>query len=466
MAAQLRHRPAVWFAALAICAGGARAAPKFPNSSTSSSAGGGGGGGGNFTRVPLGDRLLRDYTVYAPMPITAAAAVGSGWFREGRGECVPGLGVRYSQSRAGSTPAKPLRLYFTPHGQLAGVGVAARLNPRSAPSMQLIERGFFQTESIGWDGWFTAGISLTFRPSTDVCANRSLPLALGDRIVINAAHGPGQDTSKPALAREIPLTRAEAAAAGWVAGSCFSGMGTHWYKDLTADVMTWYAANLLPVVPMYDEQEGGAGNINAVFFTTADRQQSLFPLPSSNQWEPVALINALVKTPVIPHEPSRFLRRLDFEWQTCWTTVCRCARTSATSTARSTTPRSSPLCTSTSTTTPKSSARAAARSAAARAREGRRCVCVRVCVCAWVGAGGGKSGVRTLCSTMNRRLCTRPAATAAPHQFRAHPCGSAETARTGSSGFGLGSLQCCSPAHSMVIHRHDQDRRERSMTGK
>ena len=52
------------------------------------------------------------------------------------------------------------------------------------------------------------------------------------------------------------------------------------------------AANLLPVVVMFDEFES-SGELNAIFFASSDRQQSLFP-PSSNQWEAVALPNVLM----------------------------------------------------------------------------------------------------------------------------------------------------------------------------
>ncbi len=58
--------------------------------------------------------------------------------------------------------------------------------------------------------WF---VSVTFRAPEDVCSTATSPLPLGDRLVLNAN----------TIAEEIPLTPQEASAAGWVAGSCFSG---------------------------------------------------------------------------------------------------------------------------------------------------------------------------------------------------------------------------------------------------
>ena len=76
--------------------------------------------------------------------------------------------------------------------------------------------------------------------------------SIGDRLVINQGVG--------GLAFELPLTVTEAKATGWVRGSCFAGMGSHWFKDLTGGHMTWTAANLLPVVLMFDEESANPTN--------------------------------------------------------------------------------------------------------------------------------------------------------------------------------------------------------------
>ena len=106
--------------------------------------------------------------------------------------------------------------------------------------------------------------------------------SIGDRLVINQGAG--------GLAFELPLTRAEANASGWVKGSCMGGMGTHWWKDVNGDgSMTFQSNNLLPVALMYDEESPGAkGEINAFFIASVVRQQTLLP-PWNNQWEPVFL---------------------------------------------------------------------------------------------------------------------------------------------------------------------------------
>ena len=76
---------------------------------------------------PHGSRigLWRDYGKYNAMPTTTAEAARLGWSADGDGKCVASLGIRYSQSASGPTRSKPISLYFTPAGQVAGVGTAA-----------------------------------------------------------------------------------------------------------------------------------------------------------------------------------------------------------------------------------------------------------------------------------------------------------------------------------------------------
>ena len=61
---------------------------------------------------------------------------------------------------------------------------------------------------------------------------------------------------------------------GYHRGSCFNGMGWHYFKDLAAppEKMSWQADNLMPVVPMYDPVKG---RINAIFFSSAIVQQAV-----------------------------------------------------------------------------------------------------------------------------------------------------------------------------------------------
>ena len=221
----------------------------------------------------LGSGLWRDYTVYAPLPTNQSAASAEGWHADWQ-ECDPKLGIRFSQGAAGGpTKDKPISLYFTPGGQLAGVGTIAhgQFDEASAP----VAQGYWKRTNTT-DEW---RIDVTFRGGDAVCSeNASSPGLLGDRAVINA------DT----VARSLPMRQEDAIQEHYATGACFASMGTHSFFDLVGGGgnMTWAINNLMPVVPMYDRSADW--RLNAVFFNAPSVQQSMRP-PSSNQWEPIPM---------------------------------------------------------------------------------------------------------------------------------------------------------------------------------
>lgn len=233
----------------------------------------------NYSRVSIGDRLDRDFGVYAAMPVSAKEATAQGWYPI-ETKCTPGLGLPYAQAKSNNATAasEPLVLYFTPAGQVTGAGVVIVGDGKP----ELIAKGYLLHHGINDQGYDLLYISVSFRDPVACCSATQQTGLLGDRLVVN--QGPG------GIAKELPVTRDDARAAGWVPGSCFSGMGRHWFKDLTGPDLTWYAKNLLPVVVMFDEESANPTNtINAFFFASSDRQQNLFPSYNANQWEPVPL---------------------------------------------------------------------------------------------------------------------------------------------------------------------------------
>ena len=218
----------------------------------------------------IGDRLARAYTVYRQQPITTEDATSSGFAPVNNSYCQPNLGIAYAK---GGKPSErePVMLYFTASGHISGVGTLVFGSVESS----LLKSGYFvQTGSS------TFKISVAFRNASIMCIPDVPPVtgSIGDRLVVNPS----------GIAHSIPVTRDTAIAGKFHRGSCFSGMGTHYFYDLeSAPKMSWKSENLLPVVPMYNE----AGIINAIFFASSTRQQTLFP-PSANDWEPVPLPNA------------------------------------------------------------------------------------------------------------------------------------------------------------------------------
>jgi len=220
----------------------------------------------SYPAMSIGDRLVRDYTKYYPMPITLDEANNSSWVPL-TGECDDILGIAYTQT-GGAVVVNPVTLFFTSGGQVSGIGV----NLYGTPPQNLIDLGFWQYLSN--EIYF---LSITFR-SSGLCDGSTSSEPLGDQMVINA------NTSSPVA---LPLTESEAIAGSWTKGSCFSTMGWHYFYDLaSAPVMSWQAANLLPIVPMYNN-----GVINAFFFASPVVQQSLL---NAHWWDPIALLDILM----------------------------------------------------------------------------------------------------------------------------------------------------------------------------
>eukprot|EP00615_Pteridomonas_danica_P007107 CAMPEP_0114343572 /NCGR_PEP_ID=MMETSP0101-20121206/10714_1 /TAXON_ID=38822 ORGANISM="Pteridomonas danica, Strain PT" /NCGR_SAMPLE_ID=MMETSP0101 /ASSEMBLY_ACC=CAM_ASM_000211 /LENGTH=212 /DNA_ID=CAMNT_0001478375 /DNA_START=230 /DNA_END=865 /DNA_ORIENTATION=- len=184
----------------------------------------------------LGDSLWRTYSKYVGLPTTTSDASSQGWYSTGQG-CSSRLGEAWTQNSNGAPSTdKPIVLYFTPNGQVSGVGTMGYGNFSGA----VVDQGYWQ--KVAEDEYF---ISVTFRDPDSVCdTDFTSDDILGDRALINAN----------TMGRSIPLVQADAVTEGYETGSCFASMGTHSFYDIEGEngAMTWVADNLMPVVPMYD----------------------------------------------------------------------------------------------------------------------------------------------------------------------------------------------------------------------
>jgi len=195
------------------------------------------------------------------MPVDTASAQQMGW-NQYNSTCDPMLGTRWSLDPSGPTESQPTTLFFTAGGQVSGIGVTAY----GDLSQNLIDQGFWQQT-----GDATYFLSVTFRDS-GMCDGSMSPDTLGQNLTVNAN----------SIAFSVPTTVEDADADSWVAGSCISTMGFHYFYDLsTPGQMSWEAANLLPVVPMFN-----GSNVNAIFFASPVVQQSLL---NRNMWDGLPL---------------------------------------------------------------------------------------------------------------------------------------------------------------------------------
>jgi len=193
----------------------------------------------------IGDRVEHSFFEYTDFPLTVDDAIDQGWTNYTG--CNPFTGIYYSQEDGGPTTFHPLTVAFTASGQIAGVGVS---HFGSDPLDNLIGTYWLPTDL----GFYYMGV--TFRDPDfggGICnENNYFNEDIGTQVVVNQG----------VVNTSLPLTEDAATSSLYTKGGCIGNMGTHWSYDMeTAPDMSWIAANLMPVVPMYTD-----GVFSAFFF--------------------------------------------------------------------------------------------------------------------------------------------------------------------------------------------------------
>jgi len=224
-----------------------------------------------------GDKMERTFTMYKPLPMGEKQLKAAGWTKHTENGCNPHLGYAWTEDAYGVKKDLPMKLYTTEGGQPAGVGTTILGYGEDAlpgPQKQ------WATEKPLVKSWApnVAHIDVAFRSGDVVCSGAQDALTVGSTLIVN----PMGNSSKT-----LPLTEKEIEQQGWMRGSCFDGMGWHWFLDTSMgnNKLSWKSENLFPVVTMYHE-----GQINAIFFAATINQVSI-PLMKTNEWEPKSLSN-------------------------------------------------------------------------------------------------------------------------------------------------------------------------------
>lgn len=232
----------------------------------------------------IGNGLWHTFGFEMVLPVNVTEAESQGWAK--MSDCDADQGILYAYSSAGATTTKPLELFFTAGGQVAGArvtifGSSDTSSIGNAAQPQLIKKGYWIPVSGEDKTWY---MSVSFRDSEAMCSGELYSDMIGDRIVINQG----------SLNHNVPLTARDAEAAGYAPGSCMKTMGQHWMLDLELGngELSWVEGNLQPVVPMYYPPNID-GTIHAIFFTTPVAQpgSALF---GHGDWETPALTASLM----------------------------------------------------------------------------------------------------------------------------------------------------------------------------
>lgn len=224
--------------------------------------------------------MERTFTKYAGLPVGEAELKKAGWTKH-NAECDPHLGFVWTEDPKGATKRRPLKLYTNAAGKPSGVGViylgydGARPLPEEQEHWRTISP--LAPHSVD-SGLQVAHVDVAFRSSEEMCSGDGGQAPIGTTLILN----PQGDSAN---SRILPIAEEDAAKEGYRRGSCFDGMGWHWFLDTKNQngVMSHEAKNLLPIVLMFSR-----GAINAIFFANVNNQVSI-PLIQTNEWEPKAL---------------------------------------------------------------------------------------------------------------------------------------------------------------------------------
>jgi len=202
----------------------------------------------------------------------------AGWHKHGT-TCDPALGFAWTEDVSGATKDHPLKLFTTAGGQPNGVGyiiLGYGQDPLPAPQKKWATEHPFVEPTMDVT---IAHLDVAFRVGDIVCSGAKEAAVIGDTLIVNPK-GPNK--------KVLPLTESGAKKEGWKRGSCFDGMGWHWFLDtaIGGGELSWMAENIFPVVTMYNQ-----GEINAIFFASTINQVSI-PMLKSNEWESLSLSNS------------------------------------------------------------------------------------------------------------------------------------------------------------------------------
>lgn len=247
----------------------------------------------------IGDRLSHKLTEYTPQPLTVADAIAAspawaplslpdadGTLTEAA--CTPDMGTPYTIGGVRDS-ATPLTLHFSAAGQITGVSldVYDHGDPVHTEWVQtMIYRGILTPGGASAPDTLTVAFRDT-SGDADLChADTIYEERVGTQlgVLFSAEAGStfpltSEGYERRTLTTQLPLTASAAQEQGYHRGSCFSGMGWHYFKDLTTSdgSVVWedFHTNLIPIVPMYDPE---SGQLNAFFFAISpDQAPGFFP---------------------------------------------------------------------------------------------------------------------------------------------------------------------------------------------
>jgi hypothetical protein len=240
-----------------------------------------------------GDKMERVYGKYAGLPMGEDALIAANWTKM-VGDCNEKLGYAYTLDASGPTEKEPLIVYVTKGGQPAGVGTIVRPGPDGTKGLGAQQANYASPALPSWIKLSNAQlIEVAFRSGAIICDGNMDSSKVGTELTLNPRGGTQQN---------IPITQDQVEKDGWRQGSCYSGMGFHYFYDMKNSAngkFVFHHETVGPLVPMYHE-----GEINAIFFMAQQDQGT--QVEGGNRWDPAALnATAMCKNGCAPETCSK-----------------------------------------------------------------------------------------------------------------------------------------------------------------
>jgi len=204
-------------------------------------------------------------------PTTTAEASDQGWMKSDEA-CDSLLGEAWLFGGELAINS-PVTMYFTPEvGGVAGVVSGIEVDYYGSMQENLIGT-YFSEERTSSDGTYHS-LAVALR-SDDLCdtANPATP-GNAEYIAIS-----------PSMANQIVPTHEDSPElqSDYKEGSCLQGMGYHWFQDVVGGPeLTYEADTVVPVVPMYDSEDG---TLNGIFFMATNAKQTGSKPNFENFWD-------------------------------------------------------------------------------------------------------------------------------------------------------------------------------------
>src|SRR3989338_2757454 len=127
------------------------------------------GGKYPYETTNIGDRALSPFKSFGGHPVRASELPSISYSAVNGSFCKPGIGIAYTFKGKGPTSSHPVTLYYTPSGQLSGLGVDVFTATRSPLPRSLTSLFYIPVASSSSSSQLEYHMEVSFRSDQEAC---------------------------------------------------------------------------------------------------------------------------------------------------------------------------------------------------------------------------------------------------------------------------------------------------------